>query len=380
MRRLVKKTKGLIKGAPVAVLVSIGIHALLIFFAIGWVVFKFSKSEPPAFVPPKKINRPTMKLKKPQVVVKNNTRPKQTTERIVSKADLKTAQIVLPEMTDGGVGDGLGDAIGGFQLMDDLSKMTLMGGEVSVGNDLVGTYYYLQQWRSGAPCPEMSNTGNASNPGGAGPELIRKFFASGWDPAVFDPYWRAPIKLYATQIFVPGCVSVIAPQKFGDTRAVDAALWVVHYKGKISYPEGGRFRFWGYADDLMFVRINGEVVLDASHQVHRQPALADWRPSAEEDRKYQIGFARYRVGDWFEMKPGEPVDMEVLIGELPGGTFAAMLCVQQEGVEYPEREFGGPLLPIFKTAPPPQHLIDEMSYIMPEGHVDFTGGPIFSAY
>ena len=74
--------------------------------------------------------------------------------------------------------------------------------------------------------------------------------------------------------------------------------------------------------------------------------------------------------------------MEVLIGEIPGGAFYAMLCVQEEGVDYPERDIatGGPLLPVFKTLETPDHLIDEMGYTLPEGHVDFYGGPIFSAY
>jgi hypothetical protein len=378
MKRLAQKTKGLVKGTPVAVLVSIGIHALLIFAAIGWVVFQITKPEEVKFVPVEKIERPVMKLKKLQVKVQKDARPKQTPERISTETPKVISDIVLPEMT--GSADGLGAGpIGGFEMMEELSKMTLLGGGKSIGNDLVGTYYYFIQKRNGAPSG-LTVSGTAPWPGGPVQSLIRDFFAAGWDPSLFDPYWRAPMKLHATQLFVPPVISTLAPDKFGDDRPVEAALWVVHYKGKIAYPEGGRFRFWGYADDLLFVRINGETVLDASHAVHLPGHLADWSSSADENVKYQVGFGRYRVGDWFEMNPDEPVDMEVLVGELPGGTFAAMLCVEQEGVEYPEREFGGPLLPIFKTAPPPPHIIDEMSFTLPEGHVDFEGGPIFSVY
>lgn len=68
------------------------------------------------------------------------------------------------------------------------------------------------------------------------------------------------------------------------------------------------------------------------------------------------------------------------LGEVPGGNFLAMLMIQQEGVEYPEREIGGPLLPVFKTMETPEHLIDEMSFTMQDGQIDFVGGPIFSAH
>jgi hypothetical protein len=89
----------------------------------------------------------------------------------------------------------------------------------------------------------------------------------------------------------------------------------------------------------------------------------------------------FRVSNWFEMTPDEPVDIDVLIGEQPGGGFSAMLCVQQEGVEYPDRaHLPGPLLPVFKTAPTPQHIIDQISYYLPQGSIDLTGGPIFNVY
>lgn len=377
MKKLFKKTKGLVKGTPVAVLVSIGIHGVLLFAALGWVVFTVVKKDEVAFVPVEKLDRPKMKLRKLRVKVKQNSKPKQSTQRIVTKATRVISDIQLPEMS--GVGEGLGDSIGGFSLMDDLSKMSLMGGGKSVGNDLVGTYYYLKQKRNGTPSG-LSGQSGAADSGGAYMQLLQEFFKKGWDDSVFDPYWRAPTKLYATQMFVPPVPSTIAPEKFGDTRGYDAMLWLAHYKGQIAYPTGGRFRFWGLADDTLFVRIAGKTVLDACWASERDEFNSGWRPTAEEDKKYQIAHATFRVGDWFEMKPGEPVDMEILVGERPGGTFTAMLCVQQEGVEYPEREMGGPLLPIFKTAPTPQHLIDEMSYTLPEGHVDFYGGPIFSVY
>ena len=219
MKKLFKKTKGLVKGTPVAVLVSIGIHGVLLFAALGWVVFTVVKKDEVAFVPVEKLDRPKMKLRKLRVKVKQNSKPKQSTQRIVTKATRVISDIQLPEMS--GVGEGLGDSIGGFSLMDDLSKMSLMGGGKSVGNDLVGTYYYLKQKRNGTPSG-LSGQSGAADSGGAYMQLLQEFFKKGWDDSVFDPYWRAPTKLYATQMFVPPVPSTIAPEKFGDTRGYDA--------------------------------------------------------------------------------------------------------------------------------------------------------------
>ena len=110
--------------------------------------------------------------------------------------------------------------------------------------------------------------------------------------------------------------------------------------------------------------------------------MGSWRSDDPANRKYSMGHLRFRVSDWFELKPGVPVPMEVLLGEGGGGAFGAMLCIEQEGVDYPERDIpgGGPLLPVFKTVPTPEHIVDEMSYTLSDGQVDYTGGPIFSAY
>jgi hypothetical protein len=376
MKRFFKKTKGLVKGTPVAVLVSIGIHGLLLFAALTFVVFTVVKKDEVAFVPIEKLDRPQMKLKKLQVQVKQDSKPKQSTERIATTATKMTSNISLPEMT-AGVGDGFAGEIGGFDMLEDLGGMTLMGAEKSIGNDLLGTFYYLMQYRNGS----TSNINRSGDPNTGYNNVIREFLAKGWDTSVFGPYWRAPRKLYGTQVFVPPVNSRMAPEIFGDYRPFEAAYWLVHYKGKIAYTNDARFRFWGYADNSMYVRINGEVVLDASYPRNIEDNLADWRSTADDEQRFLIGGDRWRIGDWFEMKAGEPVDMEVLFGEQPGGGFKAMLVVQEEGVEYPDREkVGGPLLPIFKTSPTPQSVIDEMSYHIGPGWVDFTNGPIFSVY
>ena len=321
-----------------------------------------------------------MQLKKLRVKVKQTAKPRKTTERITTTRRSNTMpDIQLPKM--GGMGGGLDEGIGGFQMVADLSQMTLMGSGRSVGNDFEGTYYYFMQNRSGAEIPEMNPfRGAATPPSGLFFRVLKEFLEKGWDTSVFDPYWRAPKKLYATQFFIPPVQSTLAPEKFGDTSRNQAALWVAHYKGEIGHKTGGRFRFWGFSDDVLFVRVNGKTILDACWPGVYDSDLADWRSSADENRRFQLGQGLARVSDWFDLEPGVPLEMEVLLGAAPGGGFQAMLCVQEDGVEYPERDDGGLVLPVFKTVETPQHLVYEMGYTLPEGLVDFEGGPIFSAY
>jgi len=79
-------------------------------------------------------------------------------------------------------------------------------------------------------------------------------------------YKRAPHKLYATQLMVPPCSSSTAPAKFGVDEATEAAMWAIHYKGKIAHKTGGKYRFVGFGDDVFYIRLNGKIVLNASHR------------------------------------------------------------------------------------------------------------------
>jgi hypothetical protein len=57
-----------------------------------------------------------------------------------------------------------------------------------------------------------------------------------------------------------------------------------------------------------------------------------------------------------------------------------VLLVEEQGAEYPKNREGGPILPVFRMAPTPGHLIDEIKYHSVEGDFDLEGGPIFSIY
>jgi hypothetical protein len=146
------KTKGVVKGAPSGVIISLALHAAAFLLAGLLVVFTVVNKEEKKFVPPKPVDRPKMKLKKPQVKVKKTARPKSTT-RIVTKvkrADMPDIQ--LPEMS--GMGEGLGGGMGvGFDMLPDMEELVDSGSSQTIGTDLEGTYYDFKRDRRGRGIP-----------------------------------------------------------------------------------------------------------------------------------------------------------------------------------------------------------------------------------
>ncbi|MBT8041671.1 MAG: hypothetical protein KJN98_00720 [Pontiella sp.] len=370
MKRESRKRKGLVKGAPTAVILTAAIHLALLAVAGGLVVFTAIKKAEKKFVPPPPVDRPKMDLKKPRVKTKKASKPR-ATQRITSKSVASMPDIQLPDISS--AGSGLGGGVGGYELVPDTSGMSVFGGSrsVAVGNDFEGTFYSLRYDRRGKETsvddPEYKNT-------------IRRFVEVGWNPYVFAPFYRSAQKLYTTQIFIPTISSEFGPANFGIPAGpeFDPYLWCVHYKGKIMRKEGGRYRFWGFGDDVLLVRVNGEVVLNASWGDFRTE-VCDWERQ-EDDYKYFIGHAQAAVGKWFELEPGVPVEMEVLFGEIPGGQFCAYLVVEDADEDYAENEQGMPILPVFKTAEIPDRIKDKIKYTLIPGEADLDSDLMFNIY
>lgn len=167
------------------------------------------------------------------------------------------------------------------------------------------------------------------------PNIIAEFLKDDWDESKLDKYFRVSRPLYATRIYIPRMSAEEAPKAFGVEDVVKPRLWIVHYKGQVSPPEAGTYRFAGHADDILIVRINGRIVL-LSNLGSSKPPGVDWRASSLSDNLTH--------GDWITLKAGEITDMDVIVGEHPGGVFNAYLYLEKQGAPA-----GRP--PIFKLAP-----------------------------
>ena len=368
-----KTKKGSVgKGAPSGLLISILFHGAVFFIAGLCVVFTVVNKSEPEFTPPTLTERPKMKLKKPKVKVNKSSKPKPSS-RIVAKVTTKTLpEIQLPDLE--GVGTGLmgGAGLGGefLDLPDIENSPSLFGREDSTGTDFEGRLYQLSHSRSGGPASMNENDFRA---------IVREYVTKGWDESVLNGYYRFPKKLYTRHFMIPPIPSPMTPISFG-APDVECYYMFAVYKGKLVSHKDIKFRFWGYGDAYLFVNVDGKEVLVTGWANHCREYFNWWKSHAPNDEQYMFCNLLMGVGDWIELKAGEPVDMNVLFGEWKGGVMGAGLLVEVEGEDYPNNHWSAPLLPVFKTEELTWEDMTEISKHLPRDECSLTNGPVFNDF
>ena len=118
------------------------------------------------------------------------------------------------------------------------------------------------------------------------------------------------------------------------------------------------------------VRFNGQVVLDGSWNPHNL---------AKPVGNYDYGFSKipgkFVKGPAVSAQAGNIYDMEILIGEQPGGEFFADLLIEKDGAKYEKESHGSPLLPIFRIADGKMPALKSNERMPPYQ----KGGPIWGA-
>jgi hypothetical protein len=180
-------------------------------------------------------------------------------------------------------------------------------------------------------------------------KVVQEFLVKNWDESVLNRYYRVSKPLYTTQIFIPNMDANNAPKAFGAEKTVRPSLWVVHYKGQVSPPTEGTYRFWGCADDAFAAAVNGKTVLVACRP-DMAVSMTDITWKSTEKPGGQAADDPLIAGDWFTVKQGEIIDLDVIIGERPGGLFNAFFMVEKQGETYEKDAQGNPILPIFQVA------------------------------
>ena len=218
-----------------------------------------------------------------------------------------------------------------------LSSSTFLGVPNVEGiSGLVGTFFDLKQTKDRKP------TGMTPEEYGA----IVTDFVHGWNPAKLRRFYRAPSTLVASQIFTPEMLAEVAPKAYGVEKEVQPMMWLAWYRAKVSPPKSGNYYFVGAGDDILFVRFNGRTVLDRCWFLRngeiKETANYDYGFSSIKD-----GFARGRS---FRADAGQFYEVDILIGEQPGGLFFASLMIEETGAVYEKDAKGNPILPIFRVA------------------------------
>lgn len=276
-----------------------------------------------------------------------------------------------------GAGTGLGFGAGsGLGRSDGSGTKNPFGGLSLDRNALVGTFYDLKQTRDGRP------TGLSVE---QAQKALVDFTTHGWRDITLNKYFQAPDSLYQSKLYIPSMSADEAPAAFNVADKVKPGRWAIVYRGTVTPPRSGKFRFVGGADDVLVVRFNGRNVFDHGWYSGTTDARISQNFKALMNPEKNEGLERIMrrhypmplplqtftyqttkninqqiggmaVGPVFEAIAGREYPIDILLSELPGGLFCGSLLIQEQGVPYDKAPSGAPILPIFrfdKSVPAP---------------------------
>ena len=178
----------------------------------------------------------------------------------------------------------------------------------------------------------------------------------------FDKYYCSPTRLWSSCFYSKQIDATEAPTAFECGKEVDTGAWVCIYSGNVVAPFSGKFRFVGYADDVLVVRFNKQVVFDygwcsatlATNLKFMAGGFNDsfleilnGHPETERHRRMiadSVIYSKHMLDVYFpsfdsnhgiakgpvlEVQEGEVYPIEILISEVPGGNFCMLLFAEQ---------------------------------------------------
>ena len=212
---------------------------------------------------------------------------------------------------------------------------------------LEGYLYDLKQSPSKQPTPKMDP--------GMYHKVVEQFISDNWNESILRDYYRTEKPLYATDIFIPIIKAEDGPKAFNVENEVQPNMYVVLYKATVVAPQEGTYHFVGTADDILLVRANGKTVLDGCDRTvdkelrDRQTKFqqTNFNPTWENNADFWVGLPVHADA-------GEQIDLEIIIGEEPGGRSDYFLYIQRdEDTDTKTQSNGSPILPIFQLDPKP---------------------------
>ncbi len=338
--------------------ISLIIHLILIIIAAIWVISTVTdsiKKDPDSFATGQgggaagdraKQFKTRVQPKNPKTLAKNAARiTSKSPNAAISLPDLPASSVAT--LTSGmmsggsskGFGGGSGGGIGsglGVGRGNGKNFVSVFGSKTAV-NGLPGTFYDFKQNKAGKPTAMMGGApekfGDPSNGAAIGlyNKEVAEFFEKGFAVASLSNVFRAPDTLLASQIFIPPCPATEAPKAYGVDKECKPSRWIAHYRGAVKAPQTGKFRFVGSGDDFLTVRWNRKVALDSGYQqflVGGENVYGDYgKKKCDETHPSTLG-KPMRCGPWISITKDAEVPLEVVIGETPGGTFYAIVCIE----------------------------------------------------
>lgn len=126
--------------------------------------------------------------------------------------------------------------------------------------------------------------------------------------------------------------------------------WMAWYHGQVIPPGAGRYRFWGYADNHLLVAIDRKSIFEGSRNNSSFRDLGIERTN-NPALPCLIASAGFACSEWIELG-SDPVQLDILFGEVSGNITSGLLLVEREGDNYEGTFWGQPKWPLFLTEAP----------------------------
>lgn len=191
-------------------------------------------------------------------------------------------------------------------------------------------------------------------------------------------YFRAPNSLFLTHLAIPFSNAESGPSFFGADGDIKPSGWMVHYQGRITVPRSGTYRFSGLGDDYLVLMLKGRMRLAACWSDIQSAIAERWEPT-EPTGEWLGPFGNMRLvyGDWVQLREGEVIDIDLAIGERPGGKVGFVLHVEEKGVDYRKDSQGRPILPLFATAPISHEEKQRITNEFGSYEIEWENAPVF---
>ncbi len=253
---------------------------------------------------------------------------------------------------------------------------------------IIGSFYDLKQFADGTPTEMEPGDGKQ-----AYVDKLREFCRAGFKEGVLVKYFKSPEKLTLSQVFMGKADGAPleagdAPRDYGVQDKVKASRWLAHYTGKIKAPKSGRFRFVGLGDDILTVYWNNKPVLEGGYDFlsvkiplsagtnpRVKPSNGTGTPITEKQAEAwtpgrKAGMYQPRVGEWISVMRNQQCQVDILIGETPGGKFCAYLAMEEGDRNNPKNGTGKLILFKIGKDPLPEAIANGNNAL----RCDMTGG------
>lgn len=302
--------------------------------------------------PPASAETPENTPKKIQQERIQPSAPATASHRVIVSSAATAMSVPIPEVSSelgaiGGHAEDLGEGWAGNSTGNygGAGDGSAFGSTSKQSGGLAGAMYDFKQNRDGNPVKY-----DVGNPHDFVDRVLR-LQRSRFSDASLSKYFQAPQTLYLTQLAIPNSPAVDGPKFFGAEASIKPSGWIARYRGKVVVPKAGSYRFSGIGDDYLTVSVNGKIRLVACWPDSHPLVAGRWEPTeptGQHASPYDGG-ARLVYGDWIRLRQGEVIELDVVIGERPGGKVGFLLHIEEKGVNYRKAADGRPILPLFTT-------------------------------